>query len=151
MTTFNKHQIADLLVLTVLLALVLGYCWDAYNASSQVINLILVLPLTGLVFILCAIEFINQWRKRDQQAPELEPFATIVPVVSLFAAYVVTLPWLGFDVGTCLFIALFLWCHGERRWRWLLGYSLCFASLMTWFFSQMLPYPLPMLILPTEY
>ena len=70
MTTFNKHQIADLLVLTVLLALVLGYCWDAYNASSQVINLILVLPLTGLVFILCAIEFINQARGALQNKPQ---------------------------------------------------------------------------------
>ena len=87
----------------------------------------------------------------DREQPELDPVKSIVPVVSLFAGYVITLPWLGFDVGTFLFISLFLWFHGERRWQWVLGYGLCAATLMALFFSAMLPYPMPMLLLATDY
>ncbi len=147
----NNHQIADLTVLFGLLSLVLWYFWDAYNASTQVLNLILIVPVTGLLLILCLIEFISQIRNSDRETPALDPVSSIVPVVSLFALYVATLPWLGFDVGTFLFVSLFLWLHGERRWQWALGYGLCFASLIALFFSEMLPYPMPMLLLPTDY
>ena len=64
----------------------------------------------------------------------------------LFAAYVITLDWLGFDVGTALFVGAFLWMQGERRKTWLVGYSLAFALTLTLFFSRMLPYPMPTLL-----
>ncbi len=46
---------------------------------------------------------------------------------------------------------VFLWLHGERRLRWNIGYAICFAVLVSLLFSQMLPYPMPMLVLPSEY
>lgn len=147
----TSHQKADLAVLVVLLFLVLGYFRDAYSASTQVLNLILILPVTGLVLVLCVIEFFNQLGHRDREVPELEPASSIIPVVSLFAMYVITLPWLGFDVGTFVFVSAFLWLHGEKRWQWTLGYGLVFASLVALFFSAMLPYPMPMLFLATDY
>ena len=150
-TRFNSHQMADLAVLLALFCLVLWYFWDAYSASNEVLNLILILPVTFIVLVLCAIEFIGQINNRDVEQPELDPVATILPVVSLFAGYVITLPWLGFDVGTFLFISLFLWFHGERRWQWVLGYGLCAATLMALFFAAMLPYPMPMLLMATDY
>ncbi|MGB1157895.1 MAG: tripartite tricarboxylate transporter TctB family protein [Porticoccaceae bacterium] len=150
-TRFNSHQMADLAVLLTLFCLVLWYFWDAYSASNEVLNLILILPVTFIVLVLCAIEFIGQINNRDVEQPELDPVTTILPVVSLFAGYVITLPWLGFDVGTFLFISLFLWFHGERRWQWVLGYGLCAATLMALFFAAMLPYPMPMLLMATDY
>ena len=66
--------------------------------------------------------------------------------MGLFSAYVLTLNWLGFDVGTALFVGAFLWLQGERRLRWLVGYSLAFALVLTLFFSRMLPYPMPTLL-----
>lgn len=150
-TRFTTHQKADLAVLLALLCLVLWYFWDAYTASSHLLNLILILPVTLIVLTLCVIEFISQISHKDREQPELDPVVTIVPVVSLFAGYVITLPWLGFDVGTFLFISLFLWFHGERRWQWVLGYGLSAATLMALFFSNMLPYPMPMLLLATDY
>jgi len=74
-----------------------------------------------------------------------------MPVIGLFFAYVVSLKWLGFDAGTFLFVSLFLWFHGERRWPWAFGYGLCLAVVLSLFFSKMLPYPMPMLVFPSAY
>ena len=147
----NKHRIADLLVLLVLASLVGLYGIDAMRASRSLYNLIFVLPVTGLVLLLCLAQFVAGVPKIRTVAEEQEPVAHVVPVVALFAAYVLALHWIGFDVGTLLFLAVFLWLHGERRWPWLLGYSIGFASLVSIFFSKMLPYPMPMLILTSAY
>lgn len=147
----NKHRIADLFVLLVLASLVGLYGIDAIRASRSLYNLIFVLPVTGLVLLLCLAQFVAGAPKIRTVAEEQEPIAHVVPVVALFAAYVLSLHWIGFDVGTLLFLAVFLWLHGERRWPWLLGYSIGFASLVSIFFSKMLPYPMPMLILTSAY
>lgn len=147
----NKHRIADLLVLLVLASLVGLYGIDAMRVSRSLYNLIFVLPVTGLVLLLCLAQFVAGVPKIRTVAEEQEPVAHVVPVVALFAAYVLSLHWIGFDVGTLLFLAVFLWLHGERRWPWLLGYSIGFASLVSIFFSKMLPYPMPMLILTSAY
>ena len=149
--TVNKHRIADLFVLLVLASLVGLYGIDAMRASRSLYNLIFVLPVTGLVLLLCLAQFVAGVPKIRTVAEEQEPVAHVVPVVALFAAYVLSLHWIGFDVGTFLFLAVFLWLHGERRWPWLLGYSIGFASLVSIFFSKMLPYPMPMLILTSAY
>lgn len=150
-TTPNKHRIADLVVLLILAGLVLLYCVDAARASTHVLNLILVLPITAIVLVLCTIQFIIGVPKVRSAPEEQEPAKDIVPVVTLFAAYVLSLEWLGFDIGTCLFLGAFLWIHGERRLPWLLGYSISFAFVLAIFFSKMLPYPMPMLVLPSAY
>lgn len=148
---FNKHRIADLLVLLLLASLVAIYCFDAVNASTSILNLIFVLPVTVIVLALCMIQFVVGVPKLRSETDKKEPISDILPVVGLFAAYVISLHWLGFDVGTFLFLAVFLWLHGERRWPWLLGYSISFAFSLSIFFSMMLPYPMPMLILHSAY
>ncbi len=147
------HQLADLLVLVGLASFALWYAADSYKASSHTVNLLLVLPVTLIVLTLCLIEFLKQvLRKPSQKDPSrLESVRSVVPVISLFTGYVLTLRWLGFDVGTALFVSSFLWLHGERRLRWNFGYAICFAVLVSLLFSQMLPYPMPMLVLPSEY
>ena len=147
----NKHRITDLFVLLVLAGLVTLYCVDAVGASRNIYNLILVLPVTGLVLVLCLAQFVISLRAVRSPTEPKESVTHIIPVVTMFAVYILTLPWLGFDVGTFLFIAVFLWVHGERRWTWLLGYSIAFSFLVAIFFSKMLPYPMPMLILTTAY
>ena len=159
----NKRDAADFAILLALGGFSLYYLQDAWRASSHIYNLILVAPLCAGVFSLCLLEFVLQWRrgaKRDTASDvdsvrvadkETEPITAALPAMGLFAAYVLSLQWLGFDVGTALFVGGFLYLHGERRWPWLLGYALVFALAAGLFFSAMLPYPMPMLILPTEY
>lgn len=147
----NSHKLADIGILLALVFLIIWYCYDAYTASDAVINLILIVPVAGVALLLCGIEFVQQLKGQEAPVKALEPVSTMLPVIGLFCFYAVTLPWLGFDVGTLVFIALFLWTHGERRWQWVFGYSLVFALLVSLFFSNMLPYPMPMLLLSTSY
>ena len=74
---------------------------------------------------------------------------SVLPIISLFVGYVLTLGWLGFDVGTAVFVAASLWVHGERRLQWALGYAISFSVIVSLLFSTMLPYPMPMLIFST--
>jgi putative tricarboxylic transport membrane protein len=152
-TTKNsgKHRTADLLVLLALASLVILYGYDTYRASTDVLNLILVLPVIGIVLVLCLVQFVIEVRDVGDEKPQRESVADVAPVIGLFATYVLTLEWLGFDIGTLLFMAAFLWMQGERRWQWLLGYSVSLSFGLAWFFSSMLPYPMPMLILPSAY
>jgi putative tricarboxylic transport membrane protein len=149
--TFTRHQQADLLILLALSSLVAWYLHDAYSASSHFANLILILPVSVLVLVLCALDFITQLRGLHKPPPKLEPIASMLPAITLFVLFVLSLEWLGFDVGAFTFISAFLWLHGERRIKWILAYSMSFALLISLFFSAMLPYPLPMLILPSTY
>ena len=147
----NKSRAADLVVLLVLASLATAYGIDSYSASTEILNLILVLPLTIIVLVLCLIQFVVELRDSASTPPARESIADVGPVIGLFAAYVLSLNWLGFDVGTALFVAAFLWFHGERRLPWLLGYSIALGFALALFFSAMLPYPMPMLVLSTAY
>lgn len=145
----TKHRLADFSILVCLFSLVCWYAYDAYSASTHIANLILIIPVTAIVMVLCGIEFIRMLSVNE--VTEQDPVSTVLPVILLFIGYVLTLNWLGFDVGTFLFLAIFLWIHGERRIAWVIGYSLVFATLISLFFSGMLPYPMPMLVLSTAY
>jgi putative tricarboxylic transport membrane protein len=146
-----EYRAADLVVLLVLASLVILYGFDAYRASSDVLNLILVLPVIAIVLVLCLVQFIIEIRDVRVETPARESVGAVAPVIGLFGAYVLTLQWLGFDIGTLLFVAAFLWLQGERRWRWLIGYSISLSFGLALFFSTMLPYPMPMLILTSAY
>jgi hypothetical protein len=145
----SGRQIADLLVLVALAGLVVWYFIDARSASTHILNLILILPVTVLTLILCLVQCLRQLFGPPEKERALEPVKSVLTVILLFVIYTLTLPWLGFDVGTCLFIGTFLWFHGERRWPWIGGYSVSFASVASLFFAAMLPYPLPMLVFPS--
>lgn len=147
----NGGRKADLAVLLALGGLALWYLFDAWRASVQVYNLIFVAPVTVLLLLLCLIEFVGQLRGAAAAPEALQPAAAAAPVIALFAAYVLSLPWLGFDAGTWLFVSAFLRLHGERRTVWALGYGLAFSLPTALFFSAMLPYPMPMLLLASEY
>ncbi len=147
----NKSRAADLVVLLVLASLATAYGIDSYSASTEILNLILVLPLTIIVLVLCLIQFVVEWRDSTSAPPARENIADVAPVIGLFAVYVISLNWLGFDVGTVLFVAAYLWLQGERRLPWLLGYSIALGFSLALFFSAMLPYPMPMLVLSTAY
>ncbi|MBF7053079.1 tripartite tricarboxylate transporter TctB family protein [Halomonas sp. KAO] len=147
----NKRDYGDLLVLMALAAFTLWYLLDAIRVSSAIQNLLLILPLSLVVLAIVALEVGVRLKKGTllvREESEGEPLHHTLPVVGLFAVYVLSLQSLGFDVATVLFIAAFLVLKGERNWPLLGGYSLAFGFGVALFFSQMLPYPMHMLILP---
>jgi hypothetical protein len=111
----------------------------------------MVLPVTVIVLVLCLTQFVIEIRNAKLDAPARESVVGVAPVIGLFAGYVLTLQWLGFDAGTTLFVASFLWLQGERRGYWLAGYSISLGFGLSLFFSSMLPYPMPMLLLQSAY
>jgi hypothetical protein len=146
----NKRDYGDLLVLMALAGFSLWYLLDAIRVSSSVQNLLLILPLSIVVLVMAALEVGLRVKKGTllfREETEGEPLHRTLPVVGLFAAYVLSLETLGFDVATVLFIAAFLMLKGERHWLLLGGYSLAFGFGVAFFFAQMLPYPMHMLIL----
>jgi putative tricarboxylic transport membrane protein len=144
-------RVSDCIVLLVLAGLAVLYGYDAYSASTNILNLILVLPVIATVLVLCLMQFVIELRQVNTEAPVRDSISDVAPVIGLFAFYVLTLEWLGFDIGTAVFVGAFLWLQGERRKRWLFAYSVSLGFGLAMFFSTMLPYPMPMLILQTAY
>jgi putative tricarboxylic transport membrane protein len=143
---FDKRQAADLIFLLLLAGMTALYCYDAIRSSVHIYNLIMVLPLTVAILVLCVVQFFKTLRSKRADVEESRETTDVLPVILLFSLYVLSLNWLGFDVGTAIFVGAFLWMHGERRWPWLIGYSIVFAFLLTFFFANMLPYPMPILL-----
>ncbi|MBE0463218.1 MAG: tripartite tricarboxylate transporter TctB family protein [Halomonadaceae bacterium] len=147
----QKRDYGDFLVLIGLASFTLWYLLDAISVSAQPQNLLLILPLSVIVLSIIAIELVLRLKKGAlfSIADDEEPLHQTLPVVVLFGAYVLSLETLGFDVSTVLFIALFLILKGERNWLAVAGFSAAFGFAVAFFFSQMLPYPMTLLLLPS--
>ncbi|MGH1542875.1 MAG: tripartite tricarboxylate transporter TctB family protein, partial [Arenicella sp.] len=122
----QKNIWADLLVLFALAAFTVWYLINSWSASSSTENLIFILPIAIVSLLMCGIECIKLLRKKQPQEKS-DPIGNTFFIMVLFAAYVLSLETLGFDLGTVLFIALFLLLQGERRIFWLLAYSVVFG------------------------
>ena len=146
--------------IALLASIVTIYAVDTYQASSEFINLILVFPLVLAILILLAVVALKEFRRVEVVQVELEslderPEAPEVVVsdrksfqaIALFVAYILSLNWLGFDLGTIIYTAIFLVMQGERRVSWILIYSILLGLCLSAFFSFMLPYPMPLVIL----
>ncbi|RUR37758.1 tripartite tricarboxylate transporter TctB family protein [Vreelandella populi] len=147
----QKRDYGDFLVLIGLASFTLWYLLDAISVSAQPQNLLLILPLSVIVLSIIAIELVLRLKQGTlfSIAADEEPLHQTLPVVVLFGAYVLSLETLGFDVATVLFIALFLILKGERNWLAVVGFSAAFGLAVAFFFSQMLPYPMTLLLLPS--
>lgn len=147
----SQKDLGHLGMLLGLAGFTLWYLSDAIIVSTSVPNLLLILPVATAVLILCLAEFlISLWRRELFAAVDDEPVREILPIILLFSAYVLTLPWLGFDLGTVLFVAIFLRMKRENNWWMVIGYSLIFGLTVALFFAFMLPYPMPMTFLPID-
>lgn len=148
--TLKQRDYGDIIVLIALSGFALWYLLDAIRVSATVQNLLLILPLSLLVLAIVVLEVALRLKRGTlftRLEQEGEALYRTLPVVGLFAAYVISLETLGFDVATVLFIAAFLVIKGERNW-WLLSvYSLIFGGSVAFFFAKMLPYPMYMLVL----
>lgn len=151
MKTLSLDKRVNFGVLLAVTLFVLWYLYDAYKASADIENLILICPIAVITLSLCVAEFIRYLREEETQNDKKESIRDVLPAMVIFTGYILSLEFLGFDIGTTLFTAIFLKVHGEKNWKKILIYSVIFGFLVPYFFSQMLPYPMPMSILPTDY
>jgi hypothetical protein len=151
MRGLSLKKSANFGVLFAVTLFILWYLFDAYSALASIENLILIGPIAAVTLSLCTAEFIRYLREDEIEDPNQESFRDVFPAMVIFTGYILSLDFLGFDLGTTLFIAIFLRMHGETKWKMILIYSVLFGFLVSYFFSQMLPYPMPMSFLPTDY
>jgi len=151
MGSLSLNKRVNLGVLLAISLFVIWYFYDANRALSSVENLLLIGPISVVTLGLCFAELIRYLREEEVEDKSKESIKDVFPAMLIFTGYILSLEFLGFDIGTTLFIAIFLKVHGETKWKLLIIYSILFGFLVPYFFSQMLPYPMPMSILPTDY
>ena len=147
----NPDEIINLAVLSAISLFIMWYLLDAYSINASMENLILIGPVGILTLGLCFAEFIRFLKNSEKSEEQEDNIRDVIPTMVIFSGYVLSLEYLGFDLGTILFIGIYLRVNGEKSWKWIVIYSLLFGILIPYFFSLMLPYPMPMSILPTDY
>ena len=153
MKTLSLDKRVNFGVLLAVSLFIMWYLFDAYKALASIENLILIGPIAVLTLGLCVAEFIRFVREEEIEGKnkKKESIRDVLPAMVIFTGYILSLEYLGFDLGTTLFTAIFLSVHGEKSWKTIIVYSVLFGVLVPYFFSQMLPYPMPMSFLPTDY
>lgn len=134
----------------------LWYFADAYLASARIQNLIFIAPAVTIVTILFAVVLITALLRRSDKVQEKDEqvvkataqrLTMPIAVMILLLLYVVSLPRIGFDLATFLFIAGTLLAQGERRPLFIIIYSAIFSLLVVWAFKAMLTLDMPTLLI----
>jgi hypothetical protein len=145
-----------ILVTLGILVLALAYLYDAYSGSARIHNLIMLVPMTLLVVVLCVIIFLKEFTgpaisvSNDGREASSETSQGSIPaltletgmggasagaVASMMAALLVyagLTPWIGFDLTSVAFMIFCLWVQGEKRPIVLVGFSVVYAFGVTW-------------------
>ncbi|WP_051231568.1 tripartite tricarboxylate transporter TctB family protein [Stutzerimonas azotifigens] len=128
------------------------YALDVYRKARGVTDWMLIVPtaavgVLALLFIMSQV-LRRQARKQTEQAGRSnESIRPALGFMALLLAYACTLPYIGFDVATFLFLALALRLQGERRWWVLLLFSLVVTVPVVLLFVKLLSVKLFTLVL----
>jgi Tripartite tricarboxylate transporter TctB family len=143
-----------------LAAWIVWYYFDAYAASPNVQNMLLIRPVTCVALIVYLVIVYQALNLRsagvsvstDQPS---EPGDTQPPargfraplIAAALVLYVAAIPYLGFDISTTAFIAAAMAAAGERRLWVLAAVAIGFAALLSLGFKFALSTPVPTLVL----
>lgn len=151
------------LLLALFLAVAMGaYAFSILDAARRVTDWLLIAPVALIGIICLGVAAHDDWRRARAaraaaaaaQAPapqEHAPQQEATPgdarigaaLVVLVLAYAGSIPWLGFDLATALFVALALVLQGERRAHVVAPMALLTAGLLVWIFKHLMGVPLP--------
>lgn len=152
-----------ILALVIAVAAVI-YVSNAYMSSSRIHNVIFIIPMAAIAVLLAGLVLLRtilRWRREgvgsapapeERTAPEpgdepaVGPLA-ILAMMALLIAYAFSIPWIGFDVASVIFMAACLWIQGERRPFVVAAMSLIFSLGVTWLLLNAARVPAHTLIL----
>jgi hypothetical protein len=153
-----------LVFLSAIVAFLIWYVWDATAASPTFSNLILIAPAAAAAFTLAlyiaTVEILGrgalpQPARRGGEAPappvgpsRFRPAAVgaIAGLMALFAAFVIAIPYAGFDIASFAFVVMTLWLLGERRIIVTLMLALSIAAGVSAAAIALLTVPIPMAV-----
>lgn len=129
-----------------------GYAWTILGTARNAGDWLLIIPATiiGVAALLWAaiVDGKNLVRQSRLGVEFLtDPAAKPVTLLILIGAYALSLPFLGFDGGTLIFLALALLIQGERRIWLIVLNAVAGTALMVWVFHGLLMVRLPLSIL----
>jgi hypothetical protein len=124
------------------------FCWDAWRASPDIENLILIVPV-GVVAVVLYL-FVAVGCFRGAGTAGREPLGSGMAVriagsMGLLVAFVVAGPSIGFDFACVLYLFAMMVFLGERRILVLLLAPLLFCVAAIYCFNALLSTPLPLL------
>lgn len=129
---FFSLKTADFVVVSLLALFICWYTLSAWQASPMIENMILIVPIAAIALLMALGEMVRQYmynkrsklevkivdtENRDEEGKD--SVFTVLPIIGLFTAYVLSLEFIGFDIATTLFVAAFLWHQKERRLVWI--------------------------------
>ena len=155
------ERIGHLVLLATFSRFVIWYARDAWLAQDEVENMLLIGPISALVLILMAGIAIRQIRlmiasgpRRADTAPVADAVETIrsrygaVLSATFLGLYVASMPLIGFDVATALFVAAQMVLQGARNMLLIVFFSALVAILPVLAIEQLLSVPVPTTVLP---
>lgn len=152
-----------LLFAALLLAFIVWYLWTAAVSSFTFSNLILIGPVgavaAALLLYIGSVEIFGRTAAASAASAATNSaaaaahgrfrsgsLATIGALMGLFGAFVVAIPYIGFDVATFLFVGVTLWLLGERHIAVLLSLALGIAVALSLAALTLLTFPMPMAV-----
>jgi hypothetical protein len=145
-------DLGHLVFVTALAGWCLWYLLDARSASTDFQNLALIEPVTILILLVWALIARRTIAVTPDPVPHMTTERMPLPMVfrlriigsmALLVLYVVVAAYVGFDVGTVLYIGAALYLLGERSPVALIALPLGFCLVAIFVFNTVLATPLP--------
>jgi hypothetical protein len=151
-----------LLFLALLLGFVTWYLWTAAAASATFSNLILIAPVGAAAMLLLLYIGVEEIfglipgataTKTGQTEASTNAadgrfrsgsLRTIAALMGLFGLFVVSMPYIGFDIATFFFVVATMWLLGERRVIFSLSLALGVAAALSIAALTLLTFPMPL-------
>lgn len=146
----TRRNWGALIFALLLAAAVLIFAWSVVAEARRTTDWLLIAPgalIAAVAFLWAGINDVSaRQRLSPLMAAARDEAARPVILIALTCAFAIAAPFVGFDVGTAVFILLCLLVQGERVWWKLILAAGGGAALMTWIFTELLMVRLPVLL-----
>lgn len=133
-------------------AFALWYTFDAYGASSNIQNLLFVVPVSALAITVCLGLIAKDMPKlrieqgeKDTTAWAFKDHFAVPAYCAASVLYVIAMPYAGFDVATAFFVAAGMAIQSERRWWLLVVFPIAVGLASTYAMRALMSFPIPTL------
>ncbi|CAM3669096.1 tripartite tricarboxylate transporter TctB family protein [Halomonas sp. AOP12-C2-37] len=126
------------------------YAHGVHAAARGATDWVLVVPVAGIgiasLLVITGTKIVDWYREHAHDSGRTVPVKTLL-FMALLVLYVGALPFIGFDIGSFVFLALTLYVQGEKRWWVLLGSGVLVSFVVVLVFVQLLNVRLPTILL----
>lgn len=135
------------LLFSVFLAVaMIAYAFSILDTARRVTDWLLIAPVAVIGVICLAAAALDDWRqgRLGRDPAEAHGDGRIgAALIVIVLGYAVSIPWIGFDIATAIFVAVTLILQGERRPQVVVPMSLLTAGILVWLFRHLMGVPLP--------